>query len=308
MSHKSTRLPIRAYRPNVFLSRRSGGFTLVELLVVIAIISILVSLLLPAVNASREAARRVQCVNNLVQLSLAAHNYEFHFESLPPGVINPTGPIANEPVGKHLSWTVQLLPYLEEIALYSTIDMDAGAYGPENASIRRASIETLQCPSAPTDNGPAAIKHSNYVGCYHDSEAPIDDENNGLLFRNSHIRYSDILDGSSKTILFSEALQDARSLGWMSGTRATLRNASSVAGLIYGAAQKQLSETSGEGGEATSAMSATVGGFSSSHSGMVNVAMADGSVRAVTQNISAEQLRRMANRADGPSAFLPTEE
>src|SRR5689334_10890293 len=74
----------------------AGGFTLVELLVVIAIIGILVALLLPAIQAAREAARRASCVNNEVQLALAVHNYEFHFESLPPGVTNPTGPIRSE--------------------------------------------------------------------------------------------------------------------------------------------------------------------------------------------------------------------
>src|SRR5262245_3655112 len=99
-------------------ARKPRGFTLVEWLVVIAIISILVMLLLPAVQSAREVARRAQCLNSLSQLGLAAHNYEFHFESLPPGVINPDGPIRSEPSGIHVSWIVQLLPYLEETALY----------------------------------------------------------------------------------------------------------------------------------------------------------------------------------------------
>ncbi len=300
MSHGPTSIQLYVSRPTGRAIQRPRAFTLVELLVVIAIISILVSLLLPAVNASREAARRVGCVNNLVQLSLATHNYEFHFESLPSGVTNPTGPIANEPVGKHLSWVVHILPYMEEVGLYSVIDLEAGAYAPQNAQMRRASLETLQCPSALVETAPGGIANSNYVGCYHDSEAPIDDNNNGLLFRNSHIHYSDILDGSSKTILFSEALQDERSLGWMSGTRSTLRNAGSISGPNYTSAQYNSMETTEEDRQAAAAIAATVGGFSSNHTALVNVAMADGSVRVVTKDTPREQLRRMANRADGP--------
>src|SRR3954451_14542119 len=94
--------------------RSLPGFTLIELLVVIAIISVLIALLLPAVQAAREAARRVQCVNNLMQLGIALHNYESSYEMLPPGSVNPTGPIVNLPRGYHVSWMVQLLPFIEQ--------------------------------------------------------------------------------------------------------------------------------------------------------------------------------------------------
>src|SRR5262245_29171417 len=113
-------------------ARRRAGFTLVELLVVIAIIGILVSLLLPAVQAAREAARRTSCLNNLTQLGLAVHNFEFHYEHLPSGVTNADGPIRNEPIGTHVGWVVQILPYLEHHALAQRFDQTAGAYSEKN--------------------------------------------------------------------------------------------------------------------------------------------------------------------------------
>ena len=91
-----------------------GGFSLVELAVVIGVIALLISLLLPSVQSAREAARRTQCRNNLMQLAIALHNYEMTFEMLPPGSVNETGPIRNTPQGYHHSWIVQILPYIEQ--------------------------------------------------------------------------------------------------------------------------------------------------------------------------------------------------
>ncbi|MCI0491741.1 MAG: DUF1559 domain-containing protein, partial [Planctomycetes bacterium] len=187
--------------------RDKHAFTLVELLVVIAIIGILVALLLPAVQAAREAARRTSCLNNVTQLGLAVHSYEFHFEHLPPGVTNPDGPIRSEPEGIHVSWIAHILPYIEENALFQRFDQSAGAYAAANAQVRAAQIQVLQCPSDRMDfvNEANSVARSSYAGCHHDSEAPIDKDNNGLLFLNSQIRFADIYDGSSKTILLAEA-------------------------------------------------------------------------------------------------------
>src|SRR6476620_7318830 len=112
--------------------RHRRGFTLIELLVVIAIISVLISLLLPAVQSAREAARRVQCVNNLMQLGIALQNYESSHEILPPGVVNPTGPIQNIPSGYHVGWMLQLLPFLEQRAVARRFDDHADIYSLEN--------------------------------------------------------------------------------------------------------------------------------------------------------------------------------
>src|SRR5215469_2590915 len=104
---------IRGSRRPLVLSHggaRPRGFTLIELLVVIAIIAVLIALLLPAVQSAREAARRAQCTNNLMQLAIALQNYEGSYEAFPPGVVNETGPILDQPKGYHVGWLVRLLP------------------------------------------------------------------------------------------------------------------------------------------------------------------------------------------------------
>jgi prepilin-type processing-associated H-X9-DG protein len=264
------------------------------LLVVIAIIGILVALLLPAIQAAREAARRTNCVNNEVQLALAVHSYEFHFEHLPPGVTNPTGPIRSEAQGNHVSWIAHILPYMEETTLYKKFDQSAGAYAPVNAKVRAAIVSCLICPSEPGEdrNAEKTIAQNNYAGCHHDVEAPIDVNNHGVLFLNSKIRYADIEDGSTKTILLGEHLGSPDQLGWVSGTRATLRNTGA----------KPNSESESEGGDTAAKKPVNtlyVGGFSSRHPGGINVALADGSVHFISDDIEPELYHQLGNRADG---------
>ena len=276
---------------------RRRAFTLVELLVVIAIIGILVALLLPAVQAAREAARRTACLNNVSQVGLALHNFEFHFESLPPGVTNPEGPIRNEPKGSHVGWIVSVLPYLEQNVLASKFDVAAGAYADANSLVRSTPIPTLMCASSPVpyQRDDAAPARSDYAGCYHDIEAPIDVDNNGLLFLNSKVRYAEIQDGSAMTILVGEALTNPESLGWVSGTRATLRNTGAIEKpRPYLPSNAPDSENSGE-----ASGSLSVGGFGSYHPGGLNIGFADGSTRFFSQSIDPQILRRLGNRADG---------
>ena len=104
---------------------------------VIAIIGILVALLLPAVQAAREAARRMSCTNNLCQLILAVQNYEMTFRVLPPGTVNDTGPIQNQPTGYHHNWITQILPYVEEQVIYNHVDFKVGVYDDANLPARR---------------------------------------------------------------------------------------------------------------------------------------------------------------------------
>src|SRR3990172_7080901 len=153
--------------------RRARGFTLIELLVVIAIISILIALLLPAVQMTREAARRTQCKNHLMQISLAIQNYESAFEVLPPGVVNPDGPIQDTGQGYHHGWLVHLLRYLDQANVYRSIDLTTGVYDGANTTARSVALEVFICPSAVTPLAGSNVAQTNYAGCHSDVETPI---------------------------------------------------------------------------------------------------------------------------------------
>lgn len=121
--------------------KRRAAFTLVELLVVIAIIGVLVALLLPAVQAAREAARRMQCTNNLKQIGLACHNYEAANKSLPPG----SGYERPDPVP---TWVVRLFPFFEQQGIAAQYNAEEYADSPRNAALAKTSvIPVLVCPS-----------------------------------------------------------------------------------------------------------------------------------------------------------------
>jgi prepilin-type N-terminal cleavage/methylation domain-containing protein len=120
------------------------GFTLVELLVVIAIIGILIALLLPAVQAVREAARRTACSNNLTQIGLAVHNYLDSKRHFPPGSVSET---TNLNSTYYRTWTVELLPYLEHAALWKQFDPNAGLHHAKHKTLRETFIKEYICPS-----------------------------------------------------------------------------------------------------------------------------------------------------------------
>jgi prepilin-type N-terminal cleavage/methylation domain-containing protein/prepilin-type processing-associated H-X9-DG protein len=199
--------------------RPRSGFTLIELLVVIAIIGILIALLLPAVQAAREAGRRINCTSNLKQFGLALQNYESTFRSFPE---------TDAPNG--FSVQARLLPYMEQVNLQGLLDFTKPAFfgtwstqTPNTPFIAAFAmpLPIMLCPSdpAPTLNTvtisgtPYVYGANNYMvstgsatGTNYDQRWPTD----GIVFENSSVRFADVTDGTSNTVFMSESV---RSIG-----------------------------------------------------------------------------------------------
>ncbi|QDS86563.1 Type II secretion system protein G precursor [Rosistilla ulvae] len=198
------------------MKHRVRGFTLIELLVVIAIVGILVGLLLPAVQAVRESARRMKCQNNLKQFGLALHSYHDTHNQFPSAYLR----------SNHAFWSAAILPYVEQNNVYQTLDFNLPAswrmIGNPNAIALQTRFDLFQCPSASNRQGNDDFLvdrvPSNYIACGSGlitREAGPDpgpqklmyhQDIDGFIFDQSRTRIRDMKDGTTQTIAVSEAV------------------------------------------------------------------------------------------------------
>ncbi len=290
------------------MPRHRAAFTLIELLVVIAIIAILIGLLLPAVQKVRDAAARVQCQNNLKQLGLAMHNYHDVNNGLPPGY-NATGSYPATAPG--WGWGAYILPFVEQDNLYRQLDLTKPV---ETQPAIQQVLKVFVCPS---DQPPAAAfpvtdiagatvclaGPSSYAATVGDDGSEVDaPTGNGVFYRNSKVKLTDITDGTSNTVMLGDrAWADTQGVWAGVPTNAVCRPGLTNPWQTTTAPGQALVlvhnnwvniKTDADGG---------LDDFSSKHTAGVNVLLADGSVRFV-RSITAEGAEHLAFWAMGTRA------
>lgn len=273
---------------------KQTAFTLVELLVVLAIISVLLGLLLPAVQKVRAAAARIQCENNLKQIGLALHQYDDTNRGLPPGyrslLPHRDGATDTDP---GWGWSAFLLPFLEESNLHRQLLF---AQRVESSPDIATMVKLYLCPSEPASLGPFAVTDAfdsvrataapcSYAACCGgDASDTFAANGEGVFYRNSRTRLTDITDGTSQTILIGERAWSNTQGIWAGAINGGItrrgpfnRNpgasTSPAATLVLAHCHLLNTTTDTDGG---------LDDFSSYHTGGANILFADGSVHFIS--------------------------
>jgi prepilin-type N-terminal cleavage/methylation domain-containing protein/prepilin-type processing-associated H-X9-DG protein len=299
------------------IGSRKTGFTLIELLVVIAVIGILMAILLPAVQQARAAANVRMCANHLRQIGLALHSYHNTMNVFPPGymcqigipvipkqsgdlddvrVIHKVPVPVPEDLGPGWGWGATILEWLDQDPLKNNISFTSGI-GLQNASA--TPVRIFVCPS---DTGPdtfeitdysanvlGTVARANYIGMFGTSEIPdVPDMGEGIFYRNSRVKISQITDGTSHTIAVGERASNLAYATWTGAvTNGVVKNLSNVPGaddidwpvfiLGHTGTVLEAQTPNNSAGHADD--------FTSRHAGGVNFLFADGSVRFINSNV-----------------------
>jgi prepilin-type N-terminal cleavage/methylation domain-containing protein/prepilin-type processing-associated H-X9-DG protein len=316
--------------------RQRSAFTLIELLVVIAIIAVLIGLLLPAVQKVREAANRMSCQNNLKQMALAIHSYHDANRTFP---MCRSTPQAIGAPSTSFSVHARILPYVEQDNVFRTINFNVVWNAPDNQLAFGTPIKTYICPSDPNvGNVPPGEAVTNYrvnegssifYGVPGYTLPPAVPQPNGPFFINKTYRIADITDGTSNTALISEkmigdfsngiATEQTDMFGIFAVPTSQDDAIAQCQAIVWGDLSNQIQSTSGgpwllgSRGATTydhsappfahSCLFPTVGCYTSppnsAHTGGMNVALCDGSVRFVARNIALPTWQALGTRNGG---------
>jgi prepilin-type N-terminal cleavage/methylation domain-containing protein len=311
-------------------SKVSRGFTLVELLVVIAIIGVLVALLLPAVQAAREAARRTQCINNLKQWAIASHTYHDTYNALPVGAADPNHANA---MPRH-TWVIGLYAYMEQVPIFDQYNHGLGFYLPPHivqnntTGLLNVAVPALSCPSNRKGlwrGDPYWRVRGNYVVSFGNSLGATNSERRAPFGFNTFVKMGQIKDGTSNTLLMSEVLLAEQDDWWdcrgdvhndddgtMFMTVNTPNAGSDFCLICSGPGSTSASRrpppcTASVDDYHANPPPANISRISarSSHPGGVNAAGADGSIKFVTNTIALATWRALGTRDSGEQVQWP---
>ncbi len=285
------------------MPRPRKGLTLIELLVVIGIMAVLIMLLLPAIQAGREAARRARCGNNVRQIGLALHGYYANHSQFPSGwdADTPTG-------DPGWAWGTAILPYLEHTVVIPQRRPRGRAIGhPDNRNLRASPISVFLCPSDASPkvfmmratpgrgpgenpgrgNGPPMFElaRANYAGVFGTQTIEnTPSQGDGTFFQNSQIRFTDIHDGLSNTAIIGERSSRLGSATWVGAVPGAHRSMARVVGIADRVPNDVLNQFAD---------------FSSHHVYGANFLMADSSVQLISDQVDLPIYKAYVTRSGG---------